>query len=86
MRRNLPALHVVADTPATRAASLMTQAKQAAREHTEEILRLAEALESALTQVCGDAYPAGVRDASPRWAADLSTRRDHIKTVMGRAP
>ncbi len=74
----------VPETPAARAARLMTEAKQAA---TEQVVALEEAL-AAVTQLAheiaegGEAYPVGVRDLCRRMAEDVAHRAQTLDALL----
>lgn len=72
------------DTPATRAISMMTLAKENAAEHVGTILRLSAELQAHLIDVVGDAYPAGVREDARRWVNELVTHHDRVAAIMER--
>ncbi|MGC1303102.1 MAG: hypothetical protein WA840_12065 [Caulobacteraceae bacterium] len=74
----------VPETPAARAARLMTEARQAAG---EQIIALEAAL-SAATQLAGEiadggeAYPVGIRDLCRRMAEDIAHRAQTLDALL----
>lgn len=79
-------LMIVRDTPATRAATLMRDARIAANEDMAEVIRMANELGERLCAVAGggDAYPIGIRDDARRWAAEVAVHIDRVTALKGR--
>lgn len=87
MSRNLPALHVVQETAAMRAAKRFADARKDARAHIEnEILRLSAELDNALREVMagGDVYPVTIREDCSRWISATSGRAERLGALAER--
>lgn len=72
-----------ATTAGARAAELLRAAKEAASEHTHELLASAAETELLAKEVGagGEVYPHGIRDAARRFAEQVKTFREHIIAI-----
>lgn len=83
MTRHLAIIHPREQSPAERAMSHMTAARDAANEHMETILRAMNTLMQDATAVQGAMYPNGWPDEMRRLANDLDARGKRLLAMMG---
>lgn len=74
------------ETPAQRASRLMAESKAAADEQVRDLLTGLARSAAMAAEIAsgGDAYPAGVRDACARLAADVEQRGLTIESMQNR--
>ena len=76
------------ETTSARVRRLQAEARILAREQVEGLEKSMAALADQAREIAegGDAYPVGAREIASRLAADLPTRVETMKQIIGRMP